>query len=70
MGTWRLSEDDIVLKEIKLRSGRESPMLSYQTTAKPGQKLQIVRKSGDNWVKVKPVEGMTAWITAEYVKLS
>ncbi len=58
-----------VVKEARLRSGPGVQHAPYQMNMKPGAKLEIIRKSADGWVKVKPPQGLTAWISSEFVKI-
>ena len=62
-------KDNVVQKEIKLRSGPGVAYAPYAITAKSGQKIEVLRKCSDNWVKIKPPQGLTAWVSSEFVKL-
>ena len=62
-------KDNVVQKEIKLRSGPGVAYAPYAITAKSGLKIEVLRKSSDNWVKIKPPQGLTAWVSSEFVKL-
>ncbi len=59
---------DMVSKEIKLRSGAGIDYAAYGRTAKAGTRVMIIRKTSDNWVKIKPPENLTVWVSSEFVK--
>ncbi len=60
-------EGDTVVKETPLRSGPGIEYSSYSGSAKKGQKVEVLQKSGGNWVRIKPLESLSAWISADFV---
>ena len=63
-------KDDMVVKEARLRSGPGLAYTAYKQTAKPGTKIEVIQKTNDNWIKIKTIPGMTAWVSEEFIKLS
>ncbi len=59
-------KDDKVIKEASLYAG---PAILYSEVSKlkVGQKVEEVRGS-EKWVQIVPPEGISAWISAEYIK--
>lgn len=59
-------KDGIVQKELMLRSG---PSIAYSPygTLFPGQKVEILDKSRESWVRIAVTEGLTAWVSGEYI---
>lgn len=60
-------ENNTVIKEARLRSGPGLQFPPYPMNAKPGMKIEFIRKNPDGWVKIKPPENLSAWVAAKFV---
>ena len=63
-------KDGVVTKEVHLRAGPTVAYSSYRF-AEPGEKLKVLEPSSKTgWLKVAPPQGLTAWVSAQYVFLT
>ena len=65
----KLVENGFVVKRSNLRSGPSVAFSSYRL-AEPGEKVVVVDSSQKDWVKIAPPRGLTAWTSADYVRVT
>lgn len=59
-------KDGVAITKINMRAG---PSVAYASfgTLDTGTKVKIEDSSRENWLRIAPPEGLTAWISADYV---
>jgi uncharacterized protein YgiM (DUF1202 family) len=61
--------DGIIKKSVHLRAGPSVAFSSYRL-AEPGESVKIIDKSRKDWLQIAPPNGLTAWVSAQYVFLT
>lgn len=64
-----IDKDGKVLREVNLRGGPGAAYQSYGTVDK-GTVLTILNDSRSDWSKVKPLQSLRAWTSAQYIKIT
>ena len=65
----RLVENGFVVKRANLRAGPSVAFSSYRI-AEPGEKIVVVDSTQKDWLKISPPYGLTAWVSADYVRVT
>jgi uncharacterized protein YgiM (DUF1202 family) len=61
-------KDGVVIKSVNLRCGPSVAYTKYKTID-PGTKLEIIDDSNPDWLKIKPIPGLVAYVAKEYITI-
>ncbi|HBC87844.1 MAG TPA: hypothetical protein DCZ94_12890 [Lentisphaeria bacterium] len=59
--------DGVVMKKAYIRTGPSVACSPYAMLLEQGIKVDILDTTQEGWLKISAVEGLTAWVNAEYV---
>lgn len=62
-------KDGKTTSEVKLRSGPGIAYKSYRTVP-AGQEVKIINDANPDWKKIEPLPSLSAWTSAQFVKIS
>ncbi len=65
-----LVKDGFVVKRANLRAGPSVAFSAYYKMAEPGEKIVVVDSTQKSWLKISPPRGLTAWTSADYVRVN
>ncbi len=63
-------KDGVVSKKAYLRTGPSVACAPYAMSAEEGTKVEVLDSSQEGWLRISPVEGLTAWTNAEFVDVA
>ena len=63
-------KDGLVLKKANLRTGPSVASAAYGMSAEAGAKVEVLDSTQEGWLRIKPVDGLTGWINADFVDVA